>query len=131
MIFELFVLHFSFLFSVAILSKILPFNSTYPGAQLRAFTLGLHSVLDSLGGVFIPVCFLIVSPLLVFSIGLFHTIYSLLFHFALFCNYFTRGAFSSGNVPCCRLNPIPYGVFWITHTWGEGDSACPPVTQPF
>ena len=44
-----FVLHFSILFSVAIFSKILPLSSTYPGAQLRAFTLGLHSVLDSVG----------------------------------------------------------------------------------
>ena len=25
-----------------------------------------------------------------------------------------------------ELNPIPHGVFWITHTWGGADSARPP-----
>ena len=29
------------------------------------------------------------------------------------------------------INPIPHGVFWITHTWGGADSARPLVTQPF
>ena len=41
-------------------------------------------------GVFLPVCFLVVSPLLVFSIELFHIIYSLLYCFALFWNYLTN-----------------------------------------
>ena len=28
------------------------------------------------------------------------------------------------------INPIPHGVFWITHTWG-GQILPAPVTQPF
>ena len=28
------------------------------------------------------------------------------------------------------INPIPHGVFWITHTWGRG-RFYPPITQPF
>ena len=36
------------------------------------------------------------------------------------------------KVPEVIINPIPHGVFWITHTWGGGaDSARPSVTQPF